>query len=163
MKECKFNFGRSQRVIHGGPYRERPSSHVGVKMAVEIDHPHDISVPTRDFSVPKQHHMEEGIRKVLKPLALNEPVYVGCMGGIGRTGLFLACLAKTLGEDQPVKYIRKNYIPHAVETSQQENFVRTFNHELFAPSLTKYYWAAWVVDKAPYSWVKKLTARLLNL
>ena len=46
------------------------------------------------------------------------------MGGIGRTGLFLAALAKLSGEKDPVAYVRKHYMPHAVETQQQQDFIK---------------------------------------
>ena len=41
------------------------------------------------------------------------------MGGWGRTGLFLALLAKVCGVENPVTYVRENYSPRAVETTDQ--------------------------------------------
>lgn len=99
----------------------------GVKMAKEIDMPCDVSVPTADFKTPPVQSMQEGVRKTLEAMARGERVYVGCMGGIGRTGLFMACLAKALGVDQPVAWVRKHYIPHAVETKEQGEYVRKFD------------------------------------
>jgi protein-tyrosine phosphatase len=132
-------------------------------MAQEINRPFDVSVPTRDFSIPHLKDMNEGVKKVLKPLALGEPIYVGCMGGIGRTGLFLACLAKTLGEENPVRFVRKNYVSHAIETKDQEYFVQYFDPYELRVDLDKYRMAARIVDILPYAWVKRWTARLLAL
>ena len=121
-------------TVYGGPYRKVPELFWGVKMAVEIDHPHMVAVDTRDFSVPEVSDLKAGIVKALMAMINEEDVYAGCMGGIGRTGIFLAALAKVQieyrkskhrtgrGED-PVLYVRKHFIPHAVETKQQEEYI----------------------------------------
>ena len=51
---------------------------------------------------------------------------VGCLGGQGRTGLFLALLAKVWGIADPVKYVRRVYLRRAVETRDQEEWVADF-------------------------------------
>lgn len=121
-------------TVYGGPYRKVPVDFWGVKMAAEIDHPHMVSVPTKDFCVPKVSDLKAGIVKALMAMINEENIYVGCMGGIGRTGIFLAALAKVQieyrkskhragrGED-PVLYVRKYFIPHAVETAEQEKYI----------------------------------------
>jgi protein-tyrosine phosphatase len=55
-------------------------------------------------------------------------VEVGCVGGLGRTGTVLACMAVLAGEppDSAVDWIRREYNPAAVETSAQEQWVRWF-------------------------------------
>lgn len=115
--------GLRQRKLYGGPYMKRPSKMVGVKMAQEIQAYCDISVPTADFSTPNELQLINGLRQVLVMLADNKPVYVGCMGGTGRTGLFMACLMKALGHKDPVAYVREKYRGHAVETKAQEDFI----------------------------------------
>ena len=121
-------------TVYGGPYRQVPELFWGVKMAVEIQHPHMVAVDTKDFDVPKVSDLKAGIVKALMAMINEEDVYAGCMGGIGRTGIFLAALAKVQieyrrskhragrGED-PVLYVRKHFIPHAVETAQQEKYI----------------------------------------
>ena len=47
------------------------------------------------------------------------PVYVGCAAGLGRTGTFLAALARLAGIDDGVAWTRANYDPRAVETAEQ--------------------------------------------
>lgn len=112
--------------VWGGPYRQVPDSMVGVKMAVEINHPHQISIPTRDYSVPRVLDVDRGLKQAVYEILVGNPVYVGCMGGVGRTGLFLAILAKAFGVKDPVQYVRLNYNPHAVETSQQMQYVQDY-------------------------------------
>lgn len=130
IQKFKFKLGAVERTIIGGPYMQRYPDHLGIKMAVEIRTPCNIDIPTRDFDVPKVEDLDKGIRASLIPIARGKPVYVGCMGGIGRTGLFLAALAKTVGINEPVKYVRANYKPHAVETQQQMEYIAAFQPSL---------------------------------
>lgn len=130
LKSVSLPLGFRGRKIYGGPYRQKPFGMRGVKMAQEIDMPFFVSVPTKDFSVPDTYQMVDGVEKTLMALAKGHDVYVGCMGGIGRTGLFLAVLAKTLGIKDPVGWVRKNYMPHAVETAQQKRYVDEFPTDL---------------------------------
>lgn len=141
--------GPIQGVLYGGPFRKYvPGTRrlIGVKMAAEIDHPHDVSVPTEDYSIPDADDMTAGLIEALRAMKNGNDVYVGCMGGIGRTGLFMGCMAKVMadwetsgssddGPDStldhtladPVAWVRANYIPHAIETKQQQAFVREFD------------------------------------
>lgn len=124
--------------VYGGPYRQCPSYMFGVKMAVEINETCDVDIPTEDFSVPKVSDLRKGVVKALMASMTGQTVYAGCMGGIGRTGIFLAAMAKVQieyrkskhragrGED-PVLYVRKHFIPHAVETQQQKDYIELFD------------------------------------
>jgi protein-tyrosine phosphatase len=55
-------------------------------------------------------------------------VEVGCLGGIGRTGTVLACMAVLAGVEagEAVAWVRATYRPSAVETPEQESWVRWF-------------------------------------
>ena len=55
-------------------------------------------------------------------------VEVGCVGGLGRTGTVLACMAVLAGVPgaSAVDWVRREYNPAAVETSAQEQWVRWF-------------------------------------
>src|SRR6478735_12670186 len=55
-------------------------------------------------------------------------VEVGCMGGLGRTGTVLACMAVLAGVDanEAVAWVREHYRPNAVETPDQERWVQWF-------------------------------------
>ena len=114
----------------GGPYYSKPSHLKGVKMAAEINMPCDISIPTRDFSVPDEKDFKLGVLGTLALLSSHKEVYVGCMGGIGRTGLLMAGVVKVLAPRQDsVKYVREHYIPHAVETEEQQRYIKNFDVE----------------------------------
>ena len=55
-------------------------------------------------------------------------VEVGCLGGSGRTGTVLACMAVLAGVPpvEAVAWVRASYRPEAVETADQEAWVRWF-------------------------------------
>ena len=114
-------------TIIGGPYFDKPEGMYGVKMAVEIEKPCDYDIPTKDFQVPDDWTLRDGVVVAMAyALRTGKPIYVGCMGGIGRTGLFMAAAAKAAGVPFPVDFVRSNYIPHAVETDQQRHFIDDF-------------------------------------
>jgi len=118
--------GRQHFVVTGGPFRECPDTMWGVKMAAEIEKPCAVDIPTRDFHVPDRLLLYRGLEKAVDLVLAGDPIYVGCMGGIGRTGLFLAILAKAFGVKQPVKFVRAGYYAHAVETPEQQTYVKAF-------------------------------------
>jgi hypothetical protein len=117
---------RQYFVVTGGPFMECPPTMKGVKMAAEIKQACAVDIPTQDFKVPDRKTLYRGLNKALDLVLAGEPVYVGCMGGKGRTGLFLAVLVKAFGQKKPVEWIRTNYYSHAVETDQQYAFVKEF-------------------------------------
>lgn len=53
---------------------------------------------------------------------------IGCIGGLGRTGIVFACMAILTGipADQAVAGVRANYDPRAIETPGQEQWVQGF-------------------------------------
>jgi len=57
-----------------------------------------------------------------------ERVEVGCVGGLGRTGTVLACMAILSGvpTDRAVDWVRAHYDPGAIETAEQEAWVLWF-------------------------------------
>jgi hypothetical protein len=57
-----------------------------------------------------------------------EAVEVGCLGGLGRTGTVLACMSSLTGLDasSSIAWVRANYRPDAVETTDQEEWVAWF-------------------------------------
>lgn len=122
--------GKKHFVIHGGPYYKKPLGMMGVKMAKEVqladDDSTQINIPTVDYNVPPKLAMADGLVRAVDAITKGEPLYVGCMGGKGRTGLFLAILARCFGIDQPVEYVREHYYAHAVETDAQYRYVMNF-------------------------------------
>lgn len=118
--------GKKKFVIVGGPFREAPSNYFRVKLAMEIKANCEVSIPIRDFDVPEKSDLGKGLRKTVASLLRGEWVYAGCMGGKGRTGLFLAVLANAFVVKDPVEYVRRNYYDHAVETKEQYEFVSAY-------------------------------------
>jgi hypothetical protein len=82
-----------------------------------------------DFGVPDdQGRLIAALRSLLERAQSGERVEVGCLGGHGRTGTALACLAILAGHPRgdAVAWVRVNYCADAVETSEQESFVAEF-------------------------------------
>lgn len=128
MKSMIVDFGK-MFVVSGGPYRHKPDHMVGVKMAAEINLPCVVDCPTEDFDVPDTVDFSDALTKTLMLIMSGAPVYVGCMGGIGRTGLMMAALTKVqfaLRNDRvslPISCVRTTFHPHAVETQHQKEFI----------------------------------------
>lgn len=118
--------GRQYFTVVGGPFRDCPPSMKGVKMAAEVKMDCAVDIPTQDFKVPDRLLLYRGLHKAVGLMIEGEPLYVGCMGGMGRTGLFMAVLAKAFGVRKPVEFVRKHYYSHAVETKEQYEFVKKF-------------------------------------
>ena len=120
--------------IYAGPYATRIlniENALYIKLAPEIDGKCDIECPIEDFSIPENEaKFRDTINKSIKHLKEGKNIFVGCRGGNGRTGLFLAVLYKNIGTEEPIKYIRKHYSSHAIETSEQEDYVTNFSIEL---------------------------------
>jgi len=140
-----FNGAFFDLEIVGGPfnnYRPGINGDIGVCVRAEqVPATADICLPIHDFDVPHDEaDVDLAIEVTLGALLAGKRVYVGCMGGWGRTGLFLALLAKTCGYDDPIAYVRANYTPRAVETKEQETFVRNFD---VGPLRRRLFWAAW--------------------
>ena len=58
-----------------------------------------IRIPVRDMSVPSQGTMQQILDTIESSTARNRPVYVHCLGGIGRTGTVVGCLLLNHGAE----------------------------------------------------------------
>ena len=127
--------GNQVVTVYGGsffhkPFAEDPESDPFFSINLMAEHrlPCVLHVPIEDYSVPKDPMViVDAIEQALQD---GRPLYVGCMGGIGRTGLFLACLFKALGEPSPIEAVREWFYEHAVETENQIAFVQQFPADL---------------------------------
>jgi protein-tyrosine phosphatase len=122
--------GRSV-AITGGPFDAIPDGAFGVCLEPEATKAWlaDVSLPIPDFGLPDPDALKRAVAVVLAQLgaAPERPVHVGCRAGIGRTGLFLACLAHAAGvEGDALAYVRAHYHPNAAETPEQQAMARTF-------------------------------------
>ncbi|CAL9592247.1 hypothetical protein SUDANB121_05281 [Nocardiopsis dassonvillei] len=81
-----------------------------------------------DFRLPADPAALAGELAGALERAADERVEFACLGGRGRTGTALSCLAVLDGvpPGEAVAYVREYYSPHAVETRRQERFVADF-------------------------------------
>jgi len=82
-----------------------------------------------DFGLPEEH--EVAARQIVDAFGRaqrGELVEVGCLGGSGRTGTVLACMAilAAVAPGEAVEWVREAYRPEAVETAEQEAWVEWF-------------------------------------
>lgn len=121
-------------TLIGGPFDNRPTVE-GVDFGVCVRAERvpntgvDVHVAIADFDVPTQSPsaIEAAVLRTVTAAMAGKTVFVGCMGGWGRTGLFLALVAKAMGEADPVAFVREKYTPHAVETHEQQDYVKNFD------------------------------------
>lgn len=114
------------------PYLRRPDPDYGLYLDSRWQPPWEHAhINWPDFGLPADR---DAVLKSLMTLVhrarAGERVEVGCLGGHGRTGTALACLAVMTGHpaDDAVKWVRANYCPDAVETSEQEAFVTAMDY-----------------------------------
>jgi hypothetical protein len=117
-------------VVFGGPYEDRRRAGFGdtygINLAAEVTDVAHVELAIKDFSTPARFALrayrkavEDAVVRVLR----GERVYVGCLMGQGRTGTFLACMAKMCGSRDPIAQTRELYNPRAIETISQEKFI----------------------------------------
>lgn len=81
-----------------------------------------------DFGLPVEPGVADRAIRAVWERAKTQRVEVACLGGLGRTGTVLACLA-TLDGLKPaaaIEYVRSAYDPGAVETAEQARYVSQF-------------------------------------
>lgn len=94
-----------------------------------------LHLPIRDVSTPLDTDLDAEfhtlVLRVVRALARGETVVAHCRGGLGRTGLFAACTLVALGHEAgaAVEMVREAR-PGAVQTPDQEDYVRLFERDL---------------------------------
>jgi len=102
---------------------QRNLRHIYQQMGVDV-----IYVPVPDFSIPKVGQFEGAVPQVLAAAHAGKTIAIHCHAGFGRTGTFAACLAKVIHQisgEEAVAWVRQ-FVPHAVETAEQFQFVIDF-------------------------------------
>jgi hypothetical protein len=87
-----------------------------------------IHLPISDFGVPSKGELAKAVSETLQLAVQGHNTAIHCSGGIGRTGMFLACMAQRalgLGPDEAIGWVRAR-IPGAVQTDAQRQMVLDF-------------------------------------
>jgi hypothetical protein len=87
-----------------------------------------LHAPAKDFSAPPQGSWEGALQQVEALLRAGRTLAVHCHAGIGRTGMFCACLAQDLlglSTEESIQWIRQ-FIPGAIESEYQLQFVAAY-------------------------------------
>ncbi len=88
-----------------------------------------IHLPIEDFGAPALPDLRQAVETAIQHLEEGHHLAVHCYAGIGRTGLFLACLARrllNLEAPEAIEWVRR-YVPGAVERPAQVQLVQEFS------------------------------------
>lgn len=86
---------------------------------------HVVHLPIADFSVPSREGIEKAAMQIVEHARSGQNIVIHCHAGLGRTGLFVAYLAKLilgLPNEEAIQWTRK-HIPHALETDEQIEWI----------------------------------------
>ena len=86
-----------------------------------------------DFGVPSDRSVaDREIRGALARARVGERVEVACIGGHGRTGTVLACMAILAGipADEAVEWVRTTYCRRAVQEPSQQYWIDRFSERV---------------------------------
>lgn len=73
----------------------------------------------RDMDVAGEEELDELLSILLEEHRAGKRIGIFCSGGHGRTGYVAACLLASLGIEEPVGYIHRNYCINAIESREQ--------------------------------------------
>jgi hypothetical protein len=112
------------------PYARDEEPSFGLYLDARWDPPwRHAHVDWPDFGLPTDvAAARSAFADLLDQARTDATVELGCLGGHGRTGTALACLAVLTGTPagEAVAWVRSNYCEKAVETDEQARFVASF-------------------------------------
>ena len=82
-------------------------------------------LPIPDFRVPTKDDLEQTAQQMIAYAQAGHHIVIHCSAGIGRTGLFMAYLAKRclgLSGSKALQRVRR-FIPRAAETPEQQRLI----------------------------------------
>ena len=87
-----------------------------------------IHLPIEYFGVPQQAELRQAVDEALAHAWKGKNIVVHCLAGYGRTGTFLACMARRVFQMTPQAAILwvRGYIPGAIEVAEQVQIVEEF-------------------------------------
>jgi protein-tyrosine phosphatase len=87
-----------------------------------------IYLPMKDYSGTDIQSLSQAVDAALDLARAGKNLVIHCHAGLGRTGLFAACMARRqmgLGSKEAIQWIR-NLVPGSVESDEQERIIRMF-------------------------------------
>ncbi len=91
-----------------------------------------LHIPVPDFGIPEDlESWQAGLEAAAAAARTGKNVAVHCLAGIGRTGAFLACLAKenlAMEGRDAINWVRES-VPGAMENLRQEDFVINYQSD----------------------------------
>jgi uncharacterized protein (DUF952 family)/protein-tyrosine phosphatase len=87
-----------------------------------------LHAPVKDFSAPPYGSWDAALQQTKELIRAGRKIAIHCHAGIGRTGMFCACLAQDLlglSPQESIQWIRQ-FIPAAVESEYQVQFVEAY-------------------------------------
>jgi len=99
----------------------------GLRVLYEADGIRVIQLPIEDYDIPTLTALNAAVAEVEVAASKGQNIVIHCHAGIGRTGLFAACLVGKvlhLNAQEAIKWVR-NFHP-AVETDSQVIMVEAF-------------------------------------
>jgi hypothetical protein len=128
-------------IVEGSALRRGSDDATAPDFGLYLDHrwaptwPHD-TIEWADYGLPtNSSDADSKIRAAFARARAGEHVEVGCLGGTGRTGTVLACMAVLSGVPaaEAIEWVRQHYKRGAVETPAQEKWVTVFASTVIKP------------------------------